>query len=139
MEDQRRDPDDHRPDTRWALVFDPPRTDGAYVREMTCIWEEIAPGDAIPLHTHSSDELVVVDRGAGDYRLGEERRAVGPGTAVFIPAGTPHGVVNEGPDRLDIHAVFPSATLDITYLERNPAPGTEGDPPQPPFSFDPRG
>ena len=91
-----------------------------------------------PLHTHTTDEVVVIDAGAGEYRLGEDRRAVGPGTVVFIPARQPHGVRNVGAMRLDLHALFASARLDITYLERNPAPGTEGDPPQPPLSFDPR-
>jgi len=132
------DPDDHRPRTTWALVFDPPREDAPYVRNMTCIFEKIAPGDTIPLHTHTIDELVVVDVGIGSYRLGEETTPVRGGSVVFIPAGTPHGTRNDGNDPLVIHAVFPARELDITYLERNPAPGTEGDPPQPPFTFDPR-
>ena len=38
---------------------------------------------------------------------------------------------------LRAHAVFPSDVLNGEYLERNPAPGTEGDVPQPPFSIDP--
>jgi quercetin dioxygenase-like cupin family protein len=132
------DPDDHRPNTTWALVFDPPRSDGPTVEDMTCIVERIAPGDAIPLHTHSVDEVVVIDRGAGTYRLGDETTSVYPGSFIFIPAGTPHGTRNEGDAPLEIHAVFPSRELDITYLERNPAPGTEGDAPQPPLRFDPR-
>lgn len=132
------DPDDHRPNTRWALVFDPPREDGPYVRDITCLFEHIAPGDAIPLHTHTSDEIVFVDDGEGSYTLGDDVTPVGAGTVVFIPAGTPHGTRNDGERPLSIHAVFPSCELDITYLERNPAPGTEGDPPQPPLRFDPR-
>jgi hypothetical protein len=35
-----------------------------------------------------------------------------------------------------LRAVFPPHRLDITYIERNPAPGTEGDPAQPPVVFD---
>lgn len=33
-----------------------------------------------------------------------------------------------------IHAVFPAPSIDIRYLERNPAPGTEEQPPGPPPS-----
>lgn len=132
------DPDDHRPRTTWAVVFDPPRDDAAYVRDLTCIFERIAPGDAIPLHTHTVDEVVVVEEGTGAYRLDVDTRPVHGGSVVFIPAGTPHGTRNEGAGPLVITAVFPSRELDITYLERNPAPGTEGDPPQTPMRFDPR-
>ena len=132
------DPDDHRPDTRWAIAFDPPRDDGAFVGSLTCILERMAPGDAIPLHTHETDEVVFVVHGEGSYRLGSETTPVADGSVVFVPAGTPHGLHNTGPHPLALHAVFPSAELDITYLERNPAPGTEGDPVQPPMRFDPR-
>ncbi|HEY7401691.1 MAG TPA: cupin domain-containing protein [Actinomycetota bacterium] len=132
------DPDDHRPDSVWTFVFDPPTADGAYVRDLTMLFERIAPGDRIPLHSHTTSEAVFVDRGEGLYTLGEETRAVGPGSVVFIPAGTPHGTLNSGRDAMHIRAVYPSQTIDITALERNPAPGTEEDPPRPPYVFDPR-
>lgn len=132
------DPDDHRPNSSWALVFDPPRDDGAYVADITCLFERMAPGDAIPLHTHEVDEVVIVDAGSGVYRLGPDETPIGEGGVAFIPAGTPHGLRNDGDAPLSLKAVFPSRWLDITYLERNPAPGSEGDPARPPMRFDPR-
>lgn len=131
------DPDDHRPETRWAIACDA-ETDGPYVRSMICVVERIAPGDRIPLHTHTTDELVLVDGGNGEYTLGEDRRHVTTGSIVFVPAGVPHATENVGVGTLDVHAVFPGPMLDITYLERNPEPGTEGRAPQPPLRFDPR-
>ena len=131
------DPDDHRPETRWAIACDT-ETEGPCVRSMVCIVEQIAPGDRIPLHSHTTDELVLVDAGSGEYTLGEDRRQVTSGSIVFVPAGVPHSTVNVGAGTLDIHAVFPGPMLDITYLERNSAPGTERQPPQPPLRFDPR-
>jgi quercetin dioxygenase-like cupin family protein len=132
------DPDDHRPDTTWTVVFDPPIVDRPYVDTLTCIFERIAPGDAIPLHTHEVDEMIVIDDGRGTYRLDGDETPVGPGSVIFVPSGTPHGTRNDGDGPLAIHAVFPSRSLDITYLERNPAPGTEGQALQPPMRFDPR-
>jgi mannose-6-phosphate isomerase-like protein (cupin superfamily) len=132
------DPDDHRPDSSWAVVFDPPREDGRYVRDITCLFERMAPGDAIPLHTHEIDEVVMVEGGKGRYRLDGDEIPIGPGGVAFIPAGTPHGLRNDGDGELSLKAMFPSRTLDITYLERNPAPGTEGEPVQAPMRFDPR-
>ena len=42
------------------------------------------------------------------------------------------------PHPVRIHAMFPSEQIGIRYLERNPAPGTEGEPPQPAFTIDVR-
>jgi mannose-6-phosphate isomerase-like protein (cupin superfamily) len=132
------DPDDHRPHTEWALVFDPVDAHEPYVRDLTCIVERIAPGDAIPMHTHTIDELVVFTSGEGIYRLGADDTPVKTGSIVFVPAGVAHGTRNDGDGPLALYAMFGSRTLDITYLERNPAPGTEGLPAQPPMRFDPR-
>ena len=122
------DPDDHRPASRWGLRVDPGDERGR-VGTLAIITEEIAPGDRIPLHTHDVDEAITILHGLADTRLGEESRRVGPGTVIFIPAGVPHGTANAGPDPLQIHAVFPATSIEISMLERNPAPGTEGDAP----------
>jgi quercetin dioxygenase-like cupin family protein len=131
------DPDDFRPNSRWALLVDLGST-GPHVDDITVIIEEIAPGDRIPLHTHPINEVIVVGAGTPDVTLGDETRHVGPGAVVFIPAGTVHGTRNAGAEPVRIHAVFPSEQIGIRYVERNPAPGTEGDDPQPAFTIDAR-
>ena len=103
------------------------------------IVEEIAPGDRIPLHTHPMNEVIVILAGRPRGRRSVTTlREVGPGAVVFIPAGTPHGTRNTGDDPVRLHAMFPSERIGIEYLERNPAPGTEGDAPQPAFTIDVR-
>jgi quercetin dioxygenase-like cupin family protein len=129
MEPMVGDPDDHRPNTRWSLTTDP-GDDRGRVDSLAIIREAIAVGDAIPLHTHDVDEAIAILDGEGVARLGDERRRVTTGAVVFIPAGTPHGTVNGGATALEILAVFPSTTVEIAMLERNPAPGTEGDAPR---------
>jgi quercetin dioxygenase-like cupin family protein len=123
------DPDDHRPGSSWALRVDPGDQHGR-VETIAIIEERIGVGDAIPLHAHDVDEAITVLGGVAETRLGTVRRRVAPGTVIFIPAGTPHGTANVGPDPLDIQAVFPATTIEIAMLERNPAPGTEGDAPR---------
>jgi quercetin dioxygenase-like cupin family protein len=123
------DPDDHRPASRWGLYVDPGDELGR-VEALAIITEEIAPGDAIPLHTHDVDEAITILDGVADARLGNQSRRVGPGTLIFIPAGAPHATANAGDGALQIHAVFPATTIIIDMLERNPAPGTEGDRPR---------
>jgi quercetin dioxygenase-like cupin family protein len=125
------DPDDWRPNSRWALVNDP-RAD------LAVIVEELAVGDAIPLHRHRIDEVLFYDSGEAEVRVGGEVYDVRGGDIVFVPAGEPHGTRNVGSDVVRVRAVFPCHRVDMTYLERNPAPGTEGVPPQPGVVWDTR-
>lgn len=125
------DPDDWRPRSRWALASDPRAS-------LAVIAEEIAPGDRIPLHRHRIDEVLLYHAGAAEVRIGEETFSVGAGSIAFVPAGEPHGTTNTGDETVLLQAVFPSHAIDIEYLERNPAPGSESDPPQPPISYDTR-
>ena len=132
------DPDDYRPNTTWAMVLDPETSDGRYVRDMTILFEHCAIGDRIPLHTHTIDEAIVIDQGTADVTLGDETSTASTGAVVFIPAGVRHGARNTGREPLQLHAFFATTVLDAAYLERNPAPGTEGEPPEPPLSIDVR-
>lgn len=123
------DPDDHRPGSAWRLVVDPGDANGR-VDGLAVIEEAIGIGDRIPLHTHDVDEVIAILDGAGQARLGEGSRQVGPGSVVFVPANVAHGTSNTGTSPLLILAVFPSTSIDIRMLERNPAPGTETDAPR---------
>lgn len=133
------DPDDYRPNSRWAVLVDSaPDGSDSHVDDITLIVEEIAPGDRIPVHSHPINEVIAVVEGTPTVTLGDETRTVGPAAVVFVPAGTRHGTLNGTDASVRIHAMFPSEQIGIEYLERNPAPGTEGDPPQPPFTIDVR-
>ncbi len=124
------DPDDHRPNTRWGFATDP------HVDDLGAIVEEIAPGDRIPLHTHPVDEVILYRSGRPTITIGDERHEVTAGAIAFVPAGTPHRTENLGDGPASVFAVFPSTRVGIRYLERNPAPGTEDDEPQPPMTVD---
>lgn len=132
------DPDDYRPDSELAMVIDPASGDGEFVEDLTVFCERIAPGDRIPLHQHTVPEVFFVDTGRIEATVGDETKSIERGTTVFIPARVPHGFRNLGDGVAEIHAVFPAREIDIRYLERNPAPGTEGDPPGAPVAFDVR-
>ena len=123
------DPDDWRPGSRLALVADPDA-------DMAVIAEHIGVGDMIPLHRHTIDEVVLYLSGELEVRLGDETRAARAGDIVVVPAGVAHSQRNTGNSPAEIRAVFPSARIDIEYLDRNPAPGTEGQPAQPPIVID---
>jgi quercetin dioxygenase-like cupin family protein len=102
------------------------------------IVEEIGVGDAIPLHRHRIDEVLLYEEGQAEVRVDADTYRVGAGDIVIVPAGAAHGTRNVGADVVRLRAVFPSHRIDIAYLERNPAPGTEDDAPQPPSVWDTR-
>lgn len=60
-------------------------------RELQVIRAEMAPGADFPIHTHHQEQIIVVLRGALDFTVGDERRVAGPGQAIVIPPGVPHG------------------------------------------------
>lgn len=129
------DPDDYRPRSTWAFLVDPSDAQRPFVKGLALSIDNIAPGDRVPLHRHPIDEALVVLEGTVELVIGDEVRLVGAGTVAFAPAGVAHGGRNASDGDVKIVGMFASERIGFTYLERNPAPGTEGDPPQPPFEI----
>jgi hypothetical protein len=132
------DADDFRLRSIWSGPLVDPVSSTGYVRDLCVVLERIAPGERIPLHRHEIDEAIVVESGEAELRLGEETRVVAGRSVVFVPAGVEHGARNVGEEDVIYTAFFSTTAIDIEYLERNPAPGTEADPPQPPVTYDAR-
>ena len=129
------DPDDYRPNS--FLSFNVDSGEGEKrVEQMVVFRERIAPGDQIPLHKHSIEEVMMIDEGTIKVRLGTQEQEVQAGSVIFIPAHELHGFQNTGESMARITAVFPSRFVDIFYKERNPLPGTENEAPQPPVRID---
>jgi len=59
----------------------------------------LQPGDEIGQETHEGhDQFIRVEAGAGVVVLNGERHTLGDGSAVVIPAGVSHNVVNTSDD-----------------------------------------
>ena len=68
---------------------------------MFCDVYGLEPGQAQAGHTHAhNDKIYVVLEGAGHFQVGSDEQTLGPGHAVYVPPGAPHGVANPGPGRL---------------------------------------
>ena len=62
---------------------------------------------AEPLHRHDRhDLLVVLVRGHGTQRVGDETRPVGEGSVLFVPRGAAHAFTNAGPDPAVAYLVY---------------------------------
>ena len=73
----------------------------AAIRNQSLAEARVHPGATTTLHYHPrTEELYYILSGVGTMRLGDERRAVGPGDAIAIPPGTIHQITNPGPGLL---------------------------------------
>lgn len=53
-------------------------------------------GGQVPWHNHDQEEVYVILAGTGEMCVGDERKAVTAGQAVFVPAGVFHQLTNSG-------------------------------------------
>ncbi|MBA2278492.1 MAG: cupin domain-containing protein [Chloroflexia bacterium] len=84
---------------------------GLYVGEQ---W--LLPGEAVPLHIHPVEEVLVFLGGEGVAILGEKEVAVGVGITLHIPPGEPHGFRNTGAGELRLLVIFPMPEFAETGL-----------------------
>jgi len=57
-------------------------------------------GKKIESHEDPMEEIYFIIMGEGEMSVGDEKRHVIPGDAVFIPPGAPHALENTGEDLL---------------------------------------
>jgi mannose-6-phosphate isomerase-like protein (cupin superfamily) len=63
----------------------------------------LGPGQRQDVHDHANqDKAYVVMDGVGAFSVGDEQFSAGPGEIVWAAAGVPHGVENQGSERLVI-------------------------------------
>jgi mannose-6-phosphate isomerase-like protein (cupin superfamily) len=76
----------------------------------------VPPGGELALHHHSPQEIYYVYEGQGTLLMKGTTQPLSAGMAVYIPAGTPHGVRNDTQTTLKIVWSFPITTWsDVVY------------------------
>ena len=93
-----------------GLVFSPqihPEVKGA-----TIIVSTILPEGRTGVHTHPSDQLLLIIEGEGIIKRGRRVHALSKGTAVYVPAGEEHDTRNTGTAPLKGLSVFIPALPD---------------------------
>ena len=82
----------------------------------------VGVGAGAPLHTHESDEFIVILEGTAEARLGDDVRKVGAEHTLVIPPNVPHAFTNVGPGDLKIISFFPvqDPFNHTTFLEGEP-------------------
>lgn len=83
----------------------------------------IPPGEEIGVETHdATDQFIRVEGGAGYVELDGKRHELRDGSAVVIPAGTRHNVVNNAQAALRLYTLYsppehPDGTVQRTKAE----------------------
>jgi mannose-6-phosphate isomerase-like protein (cupin superfamily) len=79
------------------------------------------PGRTVELHTHPYPETFLLLEGNGRWTVGDDVVELQPDQMVVVPAQTPHGFRNIGHLPLLVVSVHEAATIDQTWLGRDPA------------------
>lgn len=66
----------------------------------------IAPGEDIGEETHDLDQFIRVEAGVGSAVLDGVDSVIGDGTAIIIPAGTKHNIINTGDEDLKLYTLY---------------------------------
>ena len=69
-------------------------------------------GQVLVRHWHAAPEVYYILRGTGIVTIAADAYAVASGTAVFLPASTPHQLENTGATPLEFIYVFPIDSPD---------------------------
>src|SRR5262245_14589188 len=95
------------PNQRVNVTFPINRFAGS--EDSAVVYFEIAPGDRLPLHTDSAEEILYIVAGEAEAQLGDEHGRVSAGDLVVIPAMVPHGAVNVGEETVKVVGFFSEA------------------------------
>ena len=93
-------------DARAAAAFSPEKMKKVNLfdtERMFCDVYGLNAGQEQTAHAHAgSDKVYYVIDGTGSFRIGDEERTVGSGTAIHAPASASHAVRNPGPGPLTL-------------------------------------
>ena len=81
------------------------------------VYFEVQPGDYLPTHTDSAEEVLYIVAGEGEAHAGDERGRVRAGDLAVIPAMVPHGIANTGDEPLKVVGFFCESEIVSTFEE----------------------
>jgi quercetin dioxygenase-like cupin family protein len=94
-----------------GLVFRP-----VVGEQLMASFVRFSPNTEAPVHTHREEQISVVLEGELEFDLAGDRRIMGPGMAVVVPPGVPHGARTHDTSCYEIDIFHPprQALLELT-------------------------
>jgi mannose-6-phosphate isomerase-like protein (cupin superfamily) len=70
----------------------------------------LLPNEEIGMEVHDVDQFIRIEEGEGKVILDGEEHLIADGSAIVIPAGTEHNVINTSPDeKLKLYTIYSPA------------------------------
>jgi quercetin dioxygenase-like cupin family protein len=104
-----------RPELRWKSTLGTTPDGGA--REASTSLLEVEPGCALPRHTDSAEEHLVVVAGVAEVEVDGETGRVDAGGVALVPEDVPHQVRSVGDEPLRFVAVYAGVDVVTRYEE----------------------
>jgi quercetin dioxygenase-like cupin family protein len=81
------------------------------------VYFEVQPGDRLPRHTDSAEEVLYIVAGEAQVEGGDEHGPLSAGDLAVIPAMVPHGLVNVGTETLKVVGFFSESEIISRFDE----------------------
>lgn len=69
----------------------------------------LLPGEEIGMEVHEVDQFLRIEEGEGKAILNGEEQAISAGSAIVVPAGTQHNIVNGSGSKMKLYTVYSPA------------------------------
>ena len=89
----------------------------AGARDSGVVYFEVEPGDRLPRHTDSAEEILYIVAGEAEAEVGDERGRLATGDLVVIPAMVPHALVSVGDEPLKVVGFFSESEIISSFAE----------------------
>jgi quercetin dioxygenase-like cupin family protein len=83
--------------------------------DLTMVCMEIEPGNYLPTHRDSAEELLLVIEGRVEASVDDATIDLRTGDCTIVPEGAPHGLRNVGEDPARVVGIFPRGELTATF------------------------
>ena len=94
-----------------------PNAGEASAEHLTLVSMEIEPGNYLPTHRDSEEELLVVTTGTVEATVGDETIRLTSGECAVVPEMEPHSVRNVGSGSARVVGFFPNREMTATFEE----------------------
>jgi quercetin dioxygenase-like cupin family protein len=94
-----------------------PINKGAGSHDSAIVYFEVEPGNRLPRHTDSAEEILYIVAGEAEAEVGDERGRLTAGDLAVIPAMVPHGLANVGTDTVRVVGFFSEAEIVSSFDE----------------------
>jgi quercetin dioxygenase-like cupin family protein len=108
-------------------------------KSTAAVYFEVEPGNMLPTHTDTSEELLMILEGEVEVTVGDEQTEASAGDVALIPPMVPHSLRNVGDGKARVFGFFSSNTTMATFekplVPLDQPPEEQGPPPFGPFPY----